>query len=63
MNSIYLVLYILSFVCFVIAVFIRPLAGPPVNAWHPLKVTLIAAGLALWVLVSVIQEFQAVSGH
>jgi uncharacterized membrane protein len=62
MNAIYLVLYILAFVCFVVAAFLRPIAGPPVNAWHPLKVTLIAAGLALWVLVPLVAGFQTVSG-
>lgn len=62
MAAIFLVLYILSFVCFVIAAVIRPIAGPPANVWHPLKVTLIAAGLALWVLVAVIQGLQSMSG-
>lgn len=62
MDAIYLVLYILAFVCFVVAVFIRPFAGPPGNMWSPLKVTLIAAGLALWVLVAVIQGLQTMAG-
>jgi hypothetical protein len=62
MDAIYLVLYILAFVCFVVAAFLRPFAGPPANVWHPLKVTLIALGLALWVLVPIIQGLQTMTG-
>lgn len=62
MGAIYLVLEILAFVCFVIAVCIRPVVGPPGNVWHPLKLTLIAAGLALWILVPIIQGLQTMSG-
>jgi hypothetical protein len=62
MDAIYLVLEILAFVCFVIAACLRPIAGPPVNAWHPLKLTLIAAGLALWILVPIIQGLQTMTG-
>lgn len=62
MDAIYLVLYILAFVCFIVAFVLRPIAGPPGNVWHPLKLSLIALGLALWVLVPIIQGLQTVSG-
>lgn len=50
MSPLYLVLYILAFISFVLAAFGAVRTG---------KINLIALGLALWVLVFVIQGMKA----
>lgn len=67
MTALDLVLYILSAICFILAFAIRPIAGGlvvsnpnPNGWWHPtLKISLIALGAFFFVLIDVINGFEA----